>query len=858
MRKESRNRDRFKKKNYPLQPYSISGHEYAKITGKNNDKNVINGPPMIISSTPPGAYAYKDEAWTATYGASMDSYLTLFPGDRVFLNNQSSKSKIKGGVNFTDALAYADNMSLYKTVLEQQQIQFLVSEETVLAAQELGKVTAFQNVRSIGVRGPIHMGGWGKTIGLRATDPEPQSKRKNDDEHILDAGSWRYGPVDLRWDDDRKIWRGFNDLIADAPDGDLNHGTLVFSTNRDLACGFPYLKGKLEDVWWVRKTIDEVNIVGDINDRDKSGKVLTHLQHSWFDKKTNCYAPMNSIFTIHREKGASVVCGSETTFSSPAIELFHDVFFHHRLCEKKDGPINFVCDDVEDCEITGTMKFDGGVWSPAVKIDVCTSCMGGSQFGVTYKNDIALAKKICEVCQLVLKLHGFAKGAPKPGEMAKAADKAEKAAESAGEAAAAFDDVANTGNAALDSAKDIAQLAYEASQLAQETSEAAQNQAANDQTASNDASATETAAIEASDARAAEFNDALDSGASDSAVNRARDALAEADAEAQAATDARRTAEQTAKDSQEASDEAREYADNVGEDAKGAHEDWKEEKAKSGDELTPEEKAADQAAEQADLDAEEAAQAAKDANDGVESVEDCCKKNSTAIEDLKISLGGDEGIAVLDGGNVVTPEELASAINAVEEKVADAIAAVLNSVGQALNETVEEINIALVEFLGESTITAATIASAGTELAKNAVPERGDGDGGGRTDPPPPVIPADPDGDGPGSTTPPPGGEEPAGGGGQPVTSSPPVEAPPPPDCGVISLTDPCSSKTTIISCEGAGDTDGDGGPDNPTTPEGEPTSGDPGTGDGSPGLHGDPSGGTGLGLGSTGGGWLF
>ncbi len=906
--REARNRDRYNKKNYPIQTYAITGHEHGKITGtsaggQGAGKNLLDGPPMVITPTPPGAYAYDDDAWGSTFGASMDSTMTLYPGAKVKPLQGTALGTLQGeGQVFADAVPHADNMALYKDVLGKQQVRFLVSDN-IATSQSADKVSDYSKVRSIGMRGPMQYGGWGKTIGMRTTDSDPTDFRKADDEHKLDMATWRYGPVDLRWDDVRKVWRGFNDLIADMPDSSKNEGTLVFGTNDDQACGFPYLKGKLEDVWWVRKTVDEAGIIGDTNDRLKSAKVLTHLAHNWFDLKKECYAPLNSIFLIHRDPSDETKCGTDTTFTSPAIELYHDVYFHHRACEEKHGPINFVCSDLDDCESeqAGRMVFSGGVWVPAVSIDVCSNCIGGSQFSTTFKNDIALANKICEVCQLVLKLHGFAKDRINPGDVGAAADAAGTAADSALNAWDAFGNIPDTGNSEVDDARDAARDAYDTSTTDHVNSEVDQRQSATDQSAANDAAGASTTAQEASDAADAQHASNFVDGDTGGELRPGRANRARFDAEladaANSAADAAREAARESQDKADASkakaDASRAEAEQSGKDAKEAHEDWKEERAKNDPPpLNDEEKAADEAGEQADADAEAAAEAGANANETPPSAKHCADVNAGEIANLVAALGGADGIANLAGGNGVTPSEVNDAINVAEQKINDSIQQAILNMDGALASSIDSVNDALTEVAGAGTAVAVAISTTGTAIGQNTgAGEAGTGDGGANTgqgdgddtgtgddgdvdNPPPPVPPVDPPPDptGAGTTVEPrPGGgtiaHGPPGaptvprGPGDGTTVPPPTETPPPPDCGVITITDPCTNKTKVISCDGAGETDkGDGQPKGPdtTTPEGKPTTGDPGTGDGKPGLHGDPSGGTGLGLGNTGGGWHF
>lgn len=67
-----------------------------------------------------------------------------------------------------------------------------------------GKIEA-QNVRSVGLRSPMVLSGWGfDTEG----NPVPSSGDSIHPEAFWNPRVWKTGPVDLRWDDDRKVWTG--------------------------------------------------------------------------------------------------------------------------------------------------------------------------------------------------------------------------------------------------------------------------------------------------------------------------------------------------------------------------------------------------------------------------------------------------------------------------------------------------------------------------------------------------------------------------------------------------------------------------------------------------------------------------
>jgi len=850
-RKEVRNKDRLKKKNYPIQTYALSGQEASRVTGTSNGKKTLDGPPMLITPTPPGAFGYSDDAWGATFGASMDSFLTLLPGWE--MTSAAWNAADLGGA--FAGIPTGENLNLYESPGGNQQIQFLVSKNKVKTARGEAKVSNYDEVRSIGVRGPIQMAGWGKSIGIRPTDPDPVDKRKNDDEHKLDASSWKFGPVDMRWDSKRHCWRAFNDLIVDQPLSWKNEGTLVFATNSDTTCGFPFLKGRLEQAWWVRKTCDFAGVIGDNTDRITSAEICTTLLHKWYDDDYKCAGAMADIFLIHRTPTCPVTCGSETT-SMSTIELKTEVWFHMDMT--RDGPINFTKNPYNPkVDIIGEMKFEGGVWSPVVQHDICS----GTEkiyWDRTFTNDISLARKICEVCELILKLHGFAKGGTNdPGKLGGAAAKMGDVAEEVSEAADSIDAIGDSGNEALDSAKDEAWLKQAeygqdlfkveealdtvktATDYANETSDDLADANA-EYSEAYDAVETAHAALNDAEARAADQD--LSSADRMNARRDARDAeaaLAEAgetSADARAKKDAAQRVDDAAQETAEAAratatdtvEEAREGQ----QEAEDAKKDWEDEQGKAGPpHPTDEEKAAKDQQEEANANADEALDDAENALGGdkeaQESAEDCCKKNKAALDSLVNELtGGDGGIddiGLVNGQDgFATPKDVDDAVGEGHKKQQAALNGLAGAFNDATAETVGAINEQLNE-LGATSVTPTTATAPTVEQDAST----GGGTGKGGTD-----TPDDPPDTGGGSTT---GGGKSgpgsvAGGGQTPgtVPREPKVPPPDPPDCGIILLHDPCSGKPKLITCKGgssgkstSGGTGSDTGPSDDTNPEG-------------------------------------
>jgi len=873
-RKEVRNKDRLKKKSYPIQTYALSGQEASRVTGTSKGKNTLDGPPMLITPTPPGAFGYSDDAWGATFGASMDAFLTLLPGWLMTLGAEFAEASY-GGPTSTDSFAgipNGSNLNMYKDIGSNQQIQFLVSKNKVETARSETKVSDYDDVRSIGVRGPIQMAGWGKTIGIRPTDPNPADKRKNDDEHKLDAASWKFGPVDMRWDSKRSVWRTFNELIVDQPLGWKDEGTLVFATNEDSTCGFPFLKGRLEQAWWVRKTCDYAGIIGDDGDRVTSGEVCTTILHKWYDDEYKCAAPMNGVFLIHRDPTCPVTCGAETT-SLSTIEVKTELWFHMDMT--RDGPIAFVKEDIEDNDIVGVMKFGGGVWMPVVQHDICS---GGEKiyWDRTFINDITLARKICEICDLMLQLHGFSKGAPTtPGDYAGAAQKFGAGGKSAEDASNAFDDLPATGNDAIDSAASGAKADFDFLRQDMEAASASMDAAKEATEAANSAneawSQTNQDVADARDARDAAEAATKEPGAgpiADAALKKAEREYAEAGGKNSEAREAAREASDAAAkaktDAKKASDKAAKTADMAEESQK----EWEEAIEKAGPpHPTDAEKEAKDKADKAIDDANEATDAGENAAGEKQSPEDCCKKNAAAIEEMQAALGGEKGMEeFVAGGGGVSQEDMDKAIDEAHEKTNTAMGEMTGAFNDANAETVGVINEQLQELgatgVDSATATAPVIgqdASSGGGTGKGGETggetDEGEGTDGGETDTPKP--PDDGGKDGPGSVVPPPPGSA-----IPPVPPKEPLVTPPdPPDCGSIDLMDPCSGKHKIISCKGGksgGDPGGDGtGKAGDTTETGETSgkTGEPGPTP-KPGLTGGEE--NGPGLGGTAGGWLF
>ena len=405
-----------------------------------------DGPPMIIVDTPPGVFG---SDWIKTYGASRDAYLTIING--TFLQTSMDDITIEGIYKEGSVNAVDDNLWKPAIIPEGsvQQIQYMVSKATIdeasAAVESYGEIN---EVRGIGLRIPSIAGGWGRTIDGRPTDPEPTddgSKRKNDESHKVARETWKYGPVEYRWDYRKGVWSAYNELIADHENEDM--GTWVFSTNPDIDDGFPFLRGRLDDVFWVRRTFGLKDTDGTV-EGVQTGEVMTHLEHKWFDETEDGAAKLSSIFIIpHRESASddpdachqkaedTQELGVEITADCERIDIKHDVHFFKEL--DVDGPIKFgrkvseLDDDLccfnpraklfvgemifldEPLEICSSVGSIGGSsvsavdegepesckWLPSVQIDECQ--LMGEHMVKLVTNDMNIAARISEVCNTI-------------------------------------------------------------------------------------------------------------------------------------------------------------------------------------------------------------------------------------------------------------------------------------------------------------------------------------------------------------------------------------------------------------------------------------------------------------------------
>jgi len=394
--KTDENRDFLKRRNYPRQSYALSGIDWgdAASLSKTRSKLSIVGAPMFVSSMPPGASANREDFWQATYGASQDAYLSLIDGSSIQNNSDAVVANLDA--IYRKIFPTAENTNIYQKVNGSQQVQFIVSKndpETFRQSNDAGDTT---ELRTIGQRIPATAAGWGKTVMLRPTDPDPADPRVNDDEHKMDRSTWPVGPIDYRWHPGRRAWTTFNDLIVD--DRSKALGTPVFSSNPDSDCGMPFLKGFLDDVWRIRRTNDE-NLVSVIQDpnfqffRFDGGEICTILSHKVFDPNTNDVAALSDVFIAHGGD-SSATCGDETTNTGGQLEIKTTAYFH--LNDEVHGPVCFDANGPGADEDVGRMGFTDGQFCPIVPKELDSACSNptyATHMAKLFNNDVEITEE---------------------------------------------------------------------------------------------------------------------------------------------------------------------------------------------------------------------------------------------------------------------------------------------------------------------------------------------------------------------------------------------------------------------------------------------------------------------------------
>lgn len=420
----SNNEDSLIGQHVSKQGFSISGTQFGVPGTPEGGKTPTTAAPMAINNQHAGIYAEDDSVWKSTFGSSLDAYLSLYNGTFLqrSIDEMASTFIAAGGGIFKEAMTNAEDDNLYDKVNGVQQIQYVASKNTAdEGADSLDDFGGISEARGLGLRLPMMAAGWGRKINLLPTDPSPANDpngRVNDPAHKLDRSSWKHGPVDFRWDPTRGVWTAFNDMIADH--NEVGIGTWMHGTNSLAEGGFPFVRGRLEDIVWVRRTKDTEE--GDpLSDSDSTAKAMIHLETRFFDEQENGSAPLSSIFCVpHRttsqfhDSRPESNLGEEITGEDLRIDIKSRVHFINEYDNEMDGPlflntstpiieenygneVFYFAAAEEQNEIIGMMRFDrqSGSWVPSIPIEECE--LVGNHFKSLIENDARVAVESARV-----------------------------------------------------------------------------------------------------------------------------------------------------------------------------------------------------------------------------------------------------------------------------------------------------------------------------------------------------------------------------------------------------------------------------------------------------------------------------
>jgi hypothetical protein len=394
-------------------------------------KRPTEGAPMRIDTSPIGLSAINDTMWKKTYGASMDCFLSLVNGQKLQTYIEWTDDLLRVATRGINRFPNASNLSIYKRAVvnnkEYQQIQYVASKETV---QEAASAAAFfgdvDEARTIGLRMPTVVGGWGRSVNLLHTDNGNGdfNSADNSDELKMDRNLWKFGPLDLRWDQRRGVWAAFNDMIVDH-DYDGYWDTMIFGTmigevedengNPAASPMFPFLRAGWSDAFWVRSIIDgnfQNNTGAGLDPNNdayvsvKTGELMTHLGHYWFDATTGGAARLSSIFLVNHGTNEIDPGGSEENITrlGGSIDISTDAHFamqpSNNASAPFDGPLAFSTDVSGPCGLIGDFVFyqQTGKWHPRVSLPSRPCAIWGGTFFKLTENDARIGASLSNLC----------------------------------------------------------------------------------------------------------------------------------------------------------------------------------------------------------------------------------------------------------------------------------------------------------------------------------------------------------------------------------------------------------------------------------------------------------------------------
>ncbi len=163
-----------------------------------------------------------DQQWTMA-GSRLDKSIE---SDGLYIKSPSDLEDEKDGIFTIGVCPSSRDLDPYfsemvygdaGTMIENSEFHSVVNDSNgvtldfqVRKANELSRI---DHVRSLGLRGPVLLSGWGFDV---ANNPVPNNGdiAEFSSDGVTDRSQWKTGPVNLMWDDERKIWSGGLEILS--------------------------------------------------------------------------------------------------------------------------------------------------------------------------------------------------------------------------------------------------------------------------------------------------------------------------------------------------------------------------------------------------------------------------------------------------------------------------------------------------------------------------------------------------------------------------------------------------------------------------------------------------------------------
>ena len=90
-----------------------------------------------------------------------------------------------------------------------------------LQPREANKTSIINQVRGLGLRGPLIVSGWGFDVAYNPVPSLSDDVTRFNSAQVVDRNYWKTGPVNLMWDEERKIWSGGLEIVCGILDSSI-------------------------------------------------------------------------------------------------------------------------------------------------------------------------------------------------------------------------------------------------------------------------------------------------------------------------------------------------------------------------------------------------------------------------------------------------------------------------------------------------------------------------------------------------------------------------------------------------------------------------------------------------------------